>query len=88
MLEYLLLDLAKADELFRMEYACLHHQHQRGATRDRTNSGIVRIEQLDRLGKRGRLHKLERDHLIPDWTMNSPATFMRIPSADLSPISP
>ena len=33
----LALDLAQADELFRIEHAGLHHQHQRGAAGDRAH---------------------------------------------------
>ena len=54
--------LAQAHEPGRAEHAGLHHQHQRGAAGDRPHRRIVRIEQRDGLGQRGRFQELERGH--------------------------
>jgi hypothetical protein len=46
------LDRREAHELRRPEYAGLHHQHQRGAARNRADGRIVGVEQRDSVFQR------------------------------------
>src|SRR6202000_1789515 len=56
------LDAMQADQPRRLEHAGLHHQHQRGATRDGADRRLLWIEQRHLLFERLRLHHFEWNH--------------------------
>ena len=56
-------DLLQANEAARTKDARLHHQHQGGATRNRPDFRVFRVEQSDCFVQRLRLRQLERYHV-------------------------
>src|ERR1700676_3894107 len=67
------LNLMQADQEARLKHARLHHQHQRGASRDGADRRLLRIEKRHRLLQRRRLHHVERNHSCPLTTLSCPA---------------